>query len=127
MKNNHISSGISYLDKISGGFLVGDNVIWRVESGSFVELFYLNFIKSSLRNKKKVVFINFNSSPKTILKRLGSLAHNEKISSCWIVLPPEKERSRIYSQVFMRQGRSKSMDARLYTLMNRPRYKNSSR
>lgn len=56
---------------------MGDNVIWRVESGSFVELFYLNFIKSSLRNKKKVVFINFNSSPKTILKRLGSLAHKK--------------------------------------------------
>ena len=80
MKKNHISSGINYLDRVIGGFLVGDNVIWQVESGAFIELFYLNFIKASIRNKKKVVFLSFNNSPKTILKKLGSFSKKKNLT-----------------------------------------------
>ncbi len=77
---NRISSGLGYLDKLSGGLMVGDNVIWQVESGSFVELFYLSFLRASLRARKKVVFVNFNSSPRTVLKRLGGMAQNRDLT-----------------------------------------------
>ena len=107
MKNNHVSSGISYLDKISGGFLVGDNVVWQVESGSFVELFYLNFIKDSLRNKKKVVFINFNGSPKTILKKLGSLAHEKNLTLLDCFTSGKGEKSDLFTSFYeMREDKN---------------------
>jgi len=80
MKIKTVSAGINYLDRLIGGLQIGDNVIWQVESGSFVELFYLNFIRVSLRDSKKVVFISFNSSPKTVLTKLGSFTNNKNLT-----------------------------------------------
>lgn len=76
----NVSSGINYLDKLIGGFQIGDNVIWQVEPGTFDDLFYISFIKVSLRDRKKVIFVSFNNSPKTVLQKLGSCSNNKNVT-----------------------------------------------
>ncbi|HAX62340.1 MAG TPA: XRE family transcriptional regulator [Elusimicrobia bacterium] len=78
--NKNVSSGVRYLDNIIGGFQIGDNVVWQVEPGTFDDLFYLSFIKVSLRDKKKVIFVSFNSSPKTVLQKLGGCSNNRNVT-----------------------------------------------
>jgi len=45
-----ISSGIPYLDHLLGYFKTGDNVIWEVDAGSYIEVFLQHFIVHSLKN-----------------------------------------------------------------------------
>jgi transcriptional regulator with XRE-family HTH domain/KaiC/GvpD/RAD55 family RecA-like ATPase len=71
-----ISSGIAYLDHLLGFFKTGDNVIWEVEAGTYVEIFLQRFIESSLKRGYQVVYVSFNVSPSTLagnLKRLSGL------------------------------------------------------
>jgi hypothetical protein len=41
-----ISTGINYVDHILGFLKAGDNVIWEVEAGSYIETFLQRFIPS---------------------------------------------------------------------------------
>jgi transcriptional regulator with XRE-family HTH domain len=74
-----VSSGIGYLDELINCFTIGDNVIWQVETGAFVELFCRAFIRESVKEKKDVIYISFNNSPKNILARIGSVVNNENV------------------------------------------------
>jgi hypothetical protein len=65
-----ISSGISYLDHLLGFLKTGDNVIWEVEAGTYIEIFLQRFIEYNLKNGYKVVYVSFNVSPSTLTKRL---------------------------------------------------------
>ena len=67
------STGITDLDKLLGGFLIGDNVILEVENGTFPEIFLQSFMKKSLSEGLDVVYIFFNNSPLTITKRFEKL------------------------------------------------------
>jgi transcriptional regulator with XRE-family HTH domain/KaiC/GvpD/RAD55 family RecA-like ATPase len=68
-----ISSGIGYVDHLLGYLKVGDNVIWEVEAGTYIEIFLLHFIEDTLRNGYKLVYVSFNSSPSTLNKRFNHL------------------------------------------------------
>jgi len=68
-----ISSGIGYLDHILGFLKTGDNVIWEVEAGTYIEIFLRRFIEHNLKNGYKVVYVSFNVSPSTLTKRLNYL------------------------------------------------------
>ncbi len=68
-----VSTGITYLDHLLGFLKIGDNVIWEVDAGTYVEIFFQRFIKYNLKNKFKVVYVSFNLSPATITKRLALL------------------------------------------------------
>lgn len=63
------STGIKDLNKLMGGFLIGDNVILEVENGTFPEIFLESFMKESLNKNHDVIYIFFNNSPLTISKR----------------------------------------------------------
>jgi transcriptional regulator with XRE-family HTH domain/KaiC/GvpD/RAD55 family RecA-like ATPase len=77
---NKISSGIGYLDHLLGFFKTGDNVIWEVEAGTYIEIFLQRFIDHSLKNGYKVVYVGFNASPSTLTKRLNYLPNLENLT-----------------------------------------------
>ena len=68
-----ISTGITHLDKITGGLRLGDNVVFKIESGIPIEYFIKSYFNSSHEFNKNVIYINFNYSPHTIYKRFHEL------------------------------------------------------
>ncbi len=76
----NISSGIGYLDHLLGFLKTGDNVIWEVEAGTYIEIFLQRFIKHNLESGYKVVYISFNVSPSTLTKRLNYLPSLENLT-----------------------------------------------
>lgn len=75
-----ISTGISYIDHILGFLKAGDNVIWEVEAGTYIEAFIKKFIEHNLKSGYKVVYVGFNASPSTLTKRLAHLSHLENLT-----------------------------------------------
>lgn len=73
-----ISSGITDLDVLLDSLYEGDNVVWEVEAGTSVEIFIKNFIHQSLIEEKDVIYISFNKSPQSILKRFTGISHHKK-------------------------------------------------
>ncbi len=80
MKARRVSSGVPALDRAIGGLRVGDNVVWHMESGSFMEVFSSHFLKTSRKEGHPVVLVTVNASPKTILKRLGAVANHPDVT-----------------------------------------------
>ena len=77
---DQISSGIGYLDHLLGFFKSGDNVIWEVEAGTYIEIFLQRFIEHTLKNDYQVVYVNFNASPSTLTRSLTRLGHLENLT-----------------------------------------------
>jgi KaiC/GvpD/RAD55 family RecA-like ATPase len=73
------SSGIKELDNLLGGLFVGDNVLLETEVGTFSKLFIEKFIEEGLRKNREVVYISFNSSPLTLVKRFEKIS-TEKLT-----------------------------------------------
>ena len=69
-----ISSGVSHLDRLLGGLFIGDNVVWHDDAGSLASVFCLNFIQASQAQKKPIIYVSFDRSPKNLLDKLGTLA-----------------------------------------------------
>lgn len=68
-----ISTGLTYLDKLTGGFKNGDNVVWEAADGVPVEEFIRSFFDSAKDFSNTIIYINFNFSPQTIFKRYDYL------------------------------------------------------
>lgn len=70
MEAEEISTGISYLDNLLGGLKCGENLVWEVEAGTYIDLFAGKFIHCSLTLEHNVVYVSFNRSPMTMSQRL---------------------------------------------------------
>lgn len=77
---DRISTGFSYLDHLLGFLKPGDNVIWEVEAGTYIEIFLRRFSEHHLKNGYKVVYVNFNVSPATLAKRFDRLPNLDKLT-----------------------------------------------
>ncbi len=75
-----VSSGVSQFDNLLGGLLIGDNVIWYDDAGSLASLFCLNFIRESKEQRKAIIYVSFDRSPKTVIEELGPLAENQQLT-----------------------------------------------
>lgn len=75
-----ISTGISYIDHILGFLKAGDNVIWEVEAGTYIEAFLQRFVEHNLKSGYRLVYVSFNASPSTLTKRLAHLSHLENLT-----------------------------------------------
>ncbi len=78
--SDKISSGIGYLDHLLGFFKTGDNVVWEVEAGTYVEIFLQRFVEHTLKNGYKLVYVSFNASPSTLTKRLIAFPNLENLT-----------------------------------------------
>ena len=70
---DQISSGIGYLDHLLGFFKSGENVIWEVEAGTYIEIFLQRFIEQTLKNDYQVMRALDLLKGWEILKKMGSL------------------------------------------------------
>ena len=75
-----VASGVSQLDHLLGGLLIGDNVVWYDDVGSLAPVFCLNFIKASQAEKKPIIYLSFDRSIKSLLEQLGPLAENRLLT-----------------------------------------------
>ena len=71
-----VASGVDQLDFILEGLFIGDNVVWYDDAGSLASVFCLNFIRISQVQKKPLIYVTFDRSPKNLLEKLGPLAQN---------------------------------------------------
>ncbi len=62
-----VSTGLKELDKVITGLELGDNVVWQVDAVEDYSYFVEYFIKKSLNDKKRLVYIRF-ASQKPIVK-----------------------------------------------------------
>lgn len=75
-----ISTGVSELDPLLGGLLIGDNVVWYDDAGSLAAVFALNFIQSSESQHKPFIYVSFDRSPRNLIEKLGPLADNPHLA-----------------------------------------------
>ena len=54
-----ISSEIGYLDHLLGFLKTGDNVIWEVEAGTYIEIFLQCFIEHTFKNGYQAVYVEY--------------------------------------------------------------------
>jgi len=81
VKGKTVTSGVTHLDKLlGGGVIIGDNVVWYDDAGSLASLFCLNLIKASQKQKKSLIYICFDHSPKKLLEKLGPLVQNKLLT-----------------------------------------------
>ncbi|MFH0974962.1 MAG: helix-turn-helix domain-containing protein [Spirochaetota bacterium] len=74
-----ISTGITYLDKITGGLKLGDNVVWQISDGISIDNFIKNFFNKKNNFNQNVIYINFNFSPNTICKKYAELFEKQHV------------------------------------------------
>ena len=75
-----ISTGISHLDELLNGLMLGENVVWEKDSGSRHEIFVHNFVRASLADDQIVVYVSFNRSPATMQQVLGEFMNNPRFT-----------------------------------------------
>ncbi len=66
------------IDRLIGGVLAGDNLVWEVDSGAPIDKFMMSFVSACETEETPVVYISFNRSPQTIVKTYGSLMPSGK-------------------------------------------------
>lgn len=103
-KKIRVSSGVSQLDRLLGGLFIGDNVIWYDDAGSLASVFSLNFILSSLTQKKPLIYVSFDRSPKNVLETLGSLAENQYLTILDCFTHGKGDGSEVFSKFYEKDG-----------------------
>ncbi len=73
------ASGVDHLDFLLEGLFIGDNVVWYDDAGSLASVFCLNFIQASQAQKKPLIYVTFDRSPKNLLEKLGTLAQDPSL------------------------------------------------
>lgn len=61
------------IDRLIGGVLAGDNLVWEVDSGAPVDRFISSYVSACEAEGTPVVYVSFNRSPQTITNKYGSL------------------------------------------------------
>ncbi len=64
-----ISCGIPYLDKIMGGYFLGENIVWVLRPGTDFDIFLEAFLTKKKEPPFKTVYVSFDFPPQKILNR----------------------------------------------------------
>ena len=73
-----ISCGIPYLDKIMGGYFLGDNIVWVLTPGTYFDIFLEAFLTKKQAPPFKTVYVSFDFPPQKILNRYENLFKPEE-------------------------------------------------
>jgi Nif-specific regulatory protein len=68
-----LTTGIVEIDRLVGGVLPGDNVVWEVDSGAPVDRFVSSFLVASEAEGSPITYVSFNRSPQTISRTYAGL------------------------------------------------------
>ena len=80
MQDAECSTGIPDLDRLLGGLRIGDNLVWETDAGAYVDLFMDRFARHSLAAGHSLIYVSFNRSPMTMVKRLSDLPDQKNIT-----------------------------------------------
>jgi Nif-specific regulatory protein len=80
-----LTTGMEEIDRLIGGVLAGDNLVWEVDSGAPIDKFMLSFVLACEAEGTPVVYVSFNRSPQTIFNTYGNLmsAGKFKLVDCF--------------------------------------------
>ncbi|MHA2428869.1 MAG: RAD55 family ATPase [Candidatus Hermodarchaeia archaeon] len=71
------STGIPALDDILGkGLILGENVVWEYETGTFIHEFLQNFMRQGVVEKNQVIYLDFIYPPQALLLFLDPLINS---------------------------------------------------
>ncbi len=104
MKKKRVSSGIAGLDQLLGGLYIGDNVILYDDAGSLAGVFCNNFIKESHKQKKPIIYVSFDRSPKNLVDKLGVLAENQQLTILDCFTNGKGDRSAVFNKFYEKDG-----------------------
>jgi Nif-specific regulatory protein len=82
---NRLTTGMEEIDRLIGGVLAGDNIVWEVDSGAPIDKFMSSFVSACETEGTPVVYVSFNRSPQTIVNTYGNLmsAGKFKLVDCF--------------------------------------------
>ena len=103
-KKKRVSSGIAGLDQMLSGLYIGDNVIWYDDAGSLASAFCMKFIKESQKQKKPIIYVSFDRSPKNLIETLGVLAQNQQLTILDCFTNGKGDKSEVFDRFFERNG-----------------------
>ena len=103
-KTIRVSSGVDPLDQLLGGLFIGDNVVWYDEAGSLASAFCFNFIQESLAQKKPLIYITFDRSPKMIIEELGPFAESQHLTILDCFTHGQGDGSTVFSKFYEKNG-----------------------
>jgi KaiC/GvpD/RAD55 family RecA-like ATPase len=67
------TTGIAEVDRAIGGVILGDNLVWEIDSGVAGDHFISCFVNACERSGVPVVYVSFNRSPQTIASKYARL------------------------------------------------------
>jgi len=103
-KKKRVSSGISELDRLMGDLYIGDNVLWYEDSGNFSSAFCLNFIKETLSQKRPLIYVTFDRSPKNLVSFLGPQAESQNLTILDCFTNGKGSRSEVFNKFYEKNG-----------------------
>jgi Nif-specific regulatory protein len=78
LKDKRLTTGIQEIDRLIGGILPGDNLVWEVDSAAPVDRFLSGFISACEAEGSQLIYVSFNCSPQTITNTYSSLMSKGK-------------------------------------------------
>jgi transcriptional regulator with XRE-family HTH domain/KaiC/GvpD/RAD55 family RecA-like ATPase len=103
-KKISVSSGVSQFDNLLGGLYIGDNVIWYDAAGSLASLFCLNFIRESQQQRKAIIYVSFDRSPRALIEALGPMAENQNLTLLDCFTYGKGDGSEVFSRFYEKDG-----------------------
>ncbi|MBN1845779.1 MAG: sigma 54-interacting transcriptional regulator [Sedimentisphaerales bacterium] len=79
MTSDKLTTGIPEVDRLIGGVIPGDNLVWEVDSGAPVDKFISSFLSACHDQGVPVVYVSFNRSPQTITNTYLPLMSAEQL------------------------------------------------
>ena len=73
MSQHSPTTGVPEVDRLIGGVLPGDNLVWEVNSAAPVDRFVLSFLSACEAEKSPVIYVSFNRSPQTVANTFADL------------------------------------------------------
>jgi len=68
------STGIKSLDHLlGGGLFLGENVLWEIESGTFIREFLYSFIRQGIIEGNQVIYLDFIYPPQALMLQFAPL------------------------------------------------------
>jgi len=104
MRKKRVSSGIPGLDKLLSGLYIGDNVILYDDAGSLASTFCMKFIKESQKQKKSIVYVTFDRSPKNLIEKLGPLAENQQLTILDCFTNGKGDKAEVFNKFYEKDG-----------------------
>jgi len=104
IKKRRVSSGLHELDTLLGDLYIGDNVLWYDDMGSFSAAFSHCFIRETLAQKKPLIYVTFDRSPKNVVSFLGTLAESQNLTILDCFTNGKGDSSEVFNKFYEKDG-----------------------